>query len=173
MSTTAPFSPRPVTWTDELGEHHGIAIGEDVDGATRVREYIRHGDRLVPSATLRPGPTPQRFKLDLCSALADGWWGEGSKAVQGRWLREAESLLGELETAGAAVAPSDDGGLVLEWIDSASGVVRTAELVPDGSLFLTDAARHDLDSADLLYDRATLTAFMAGGPLPVALATAA
>lgn len=172
MSTTAPFSPSPVSWTDEHGEHHGIAIGEDVDGATRVREYIRHGDRTVPSTALRPGPTPQRFKLDLCSALVDGWWGEGSKAVQARWLREAESLLSELETAGAAIAPSDDGGLVIEWTDPGSGVVRTAELVSDGSLFLMVTAGHDFDSADLLYGQATLAAFMAGGPLPTATALA-
>lgn len=174
MSTTATFAPRPVTWSDEHGEHgehHGIAIGEDVNGATRVREYIRHGDRLVPSAALRPGPTPQRFKLNLCSALADDWWGAGSKAVQGRWLSGAESLLCELEAAGAAIAPSDDGGLVLEWTDPASGLVRAAELASDGSMFLTVAAGQDFAAADLLYDRSALTAFMAGDPLPVALAT--
>ncbi|WP_251151330.1 hypothetical protein [Cellulosimicrobium sp. Marseille-Q4280] len=167
MSTTPTLrSRRPVTWTDEHGEHFGITVSDDVDGLTRVREYVRHGDRAVATASLRPGPTPQRFKLDLCAALTDGWWGESSKAVQPRWLAEAEALLGDLEAAGVALAPSDDGGLVLDWHDESAGTARAAELDAAGTLFCSITGAHDFAGVEAPYDRGVLVAFLRGGVLP-------
>ena len=174
MSTTATISlPRPVTWTDEHGEHFGITIGHDVDGLTRVREYASGTERAMPADSLRPGKSPQRFKVDLCAELADGWWGRGSKAVRRRLLVEAEALLGDLETSAVSIAPTTDGGLVLEWTD-AHECACSADLDIDGSMYLVIADGDlVLTQARSAYDRATLAAFVRGEAMPSPAAHAA
>jgi hypothetical protein len=93
--------------------------------------------------------------------------------VRRRLLAEAEALLGDLETSAVSVAPTTEGGLVLEWTD-AHEYACSADLDVDGSMYLV-IADGDLVLAHARspYDRETLAAFVRGEAIPSPAARAA
>ena len=80
---------------------------------------------------------------------------------------------GSASTSAVSIAPTTDGGLVLEWTD-AHECACSADLDIDGSMYLVIADGDlVLTQARSAYDRATLAAFVRGEAMPSPAAHAA
>jgi hypothetical protein len=90
-----------------------------------------------PTTTLNGGATMQQ--IARIRALTDGWMGENSHAPSPEIVDRFAAVGAEVDQLPrpSSLAPTGDGGLLLEWMSS--GDEYTAEIEPDGSLFMSVA----------------------------------
>lgn len=122
----------------------------------------------VSSIVTTRSATEKRFleRANTLAELSDGWLGPGSVAPNealGR-LTEAAGEIGELAMP-IAIGANDRGHVVLEW--SAHGVEYTAEIEPEGMLYLVidDPANDRLEDAHVPWNVTSLRRFVVEGAL--------
>ncbi len=77
-------------------------------------------------------------KLREVKGLTDGWWGPGSRAVDHALIELVEATVAEAPWLAerAALAPTPQGSLVLEW--QTGDHFYTVEISDDGRMELSD-----------------------------------
>ena len=103
-------------------------------------------------------------QIDRIRALSDGWLGENSFAPSDDLVDHFAVLSAEVDKLPDAhsLAPTGEGGLLLEWISY--GSEYTAELEPDGSLFMSVALFDgEIVETEIPFDPILLKRFVSSG----------
>jgi hypothetical protein len=92
----------------------------------------------VDLSTFEPADDAIGRKLDEIEQLKDGWFGPDTKAIRPSLISAARAFHSDMFDVSASVAPTMDGGILIEW--KHDEIYDSAELEDDGGMYL-----HSLD----------------------------